>query len=286
MKYLLSVLLILLSLQSWALSPAIQAVVGINGAPADYCTTQTWATLTSFKLDFGHTTDTKTACLSTGTELGITSAGTTISTPTPASPGSGGGAITGDATAEYIDFDNSLPYFQSQYGELYLKALVTGNNANDTRLLGIVQTANEDQLIVQVTASGGWQALWEDHNSGVVSVIVSGAYDLDAAGYNHWAQIHVKWDTTRCTDTGENCADAGEDELCMRVRIDTNDDGDFGDGGAEDWSSYSCETDATDMLAWTAEPTTDDFKFGLVTGTYDVQIWVDDVEINYAQPAW
>jgi len=70
------------------------------------------------------------------------------------------------------------------------------------------------------------------------------------------------------------------------MRVDDNQDGDFDDGGAEDWTSWEYEASAIDMGTWSAEPSTDDFKFGIVTGTYDYQVEIDDVELSPNKPTW
>ncbi len=248
--------------------------------PGDYCDSQTWNTLTSFRLDFDHSTDGSTACLSTGTELGVLT-GATIATPPLASPGSGGNALYANATAEYITFSNTLPYFRSLYGELMFKFLIEGDNASTYYLINIIQTAAQDRLQIYVALGGRTAYIWEDNNNGGINENIG--IDVDAY-YGKWIQIHVKWDTTRCTDG--TCDGAGEDEFCTRARVDANADGDFLDGGAEDWTAWACESSAVDMNTWAVEPTTDDFKFGIVSGTYDVYVYIDDVEISYNQPSW
>ncbi len=250
--------------------------------PGDYCDSQTWNTLTSFRLDFDHSTDGSTACLSTGTELGVLT-GATIAPPPLASPGSGGHALLADASGKYITFSNPLPYFRSLYGELTFKFLIEGNNANNYSLIDIIQTANEDRLQFQVLGTGKFNIIWEDNNCGALGLSLPAAFDVDAY-YGDWIQVHIRWDTTRCT--AEPCDGAGEDEFCARFRVDDNQDGDFLDGGAEDWTGWNCEAITTDYHVWASEPGANDFKFGIVSGTYDVYVYIDDVEISYNQPNW
>jgi len=112
---------------------------GTSGGAADYCSTQTWNTLTEFRLDFDHTTDNKTACLTSGTEIGTLVSGTVIDTPSVTPPGSGGDVLIANASGEYIVFDNSTTYFNSQYGTLKFKFRCLGDNANNYDLINIIE---------------------------------------------------------------------------------------------------------------------------------------------------
>lgn len=291
-KLIILLTLILLNIPIWcyAFGLMMAASVGGGAVPADYCSTQAWNTYTGLSLDFDHTTDTKTACLAASTELGVTSAGSAISTPTPASPatssvGSGANALVADATAEYINFDNTAPYIRSVYGSLMFKFLSLGNESADHPMIHIIGSAN-DYLQCVLESSGQLDARWKDNAGTLVTVIVtSSTYDVDN-NYNHWCQVMIEWDTTRCTQGDGNCADAGEDELKIKARYDSNDDGDFDDGTAENWSTYYSETSNVDMEVFSAEPGTDDVLFGLISGTYASGFYFDDLEISYNQPSW
>lgn len=257
-------------------------IAGSGGVAVDYCTTQTWATLTSFKLDFDHTSDTKTACLASGTQVGVDAASTTIANPSPTTTGigSGGNALSPDTAGDYIHFDNTSSILKTQYGEMYIKFKYDNNGGATYYIFTINPASSTERFYLYVDLSGNVTTLWEDNNHGQLTLTA-----IDADGYyGDWVQVHIKWDTTRCTDG--TCDGVGEDELCIRARVDANNDGDFGDGGAEDWAAWVCETSATDLAAWATEPTTDSLQFGLILGTYDVGIHIDDVEISNAQPSW
>ena len=106
--------------------------------------------------------------------------------------------------------------------------------------------------------------------------------------------------TIELLDTYPFSLDPGEDRLYSfgevlpsepvlveyRVRVDDNRDGDFGDGGAEDWTGWTGEASATDLEAWASEPTTDDFKFGITTATHTQNIYIDDLEMTPDKPTW
>ena len=247
----------------------------IMAAAGDYCSGTAWNTLTSFRLDFDHTTDTKTACTAGGTELGATTGTPGIANPSPVSPGSGANAIVPDATAEYITFSNSGTYFTSKWGEFKLLCNLAGNNANDYTLLSIVQTAYEDRIQFLIQASGLPLCIWEDNNNGTQTCGMA-TFDMDSY-YGKWVQFHIRWDTTRCAGSPP-CDAAGEQELGIRARVY--------DGGWGAWSAWEYNSTAVDLHQWAAEPTTNDFKFGLVEGAFDAAVWVDDVEISNAQPSW
>jgi hypothetical protein len=269
------------------------AILTIGGKPCsdgdavDYCTSQSWDTFAAFKFDFDHTTNNLYACLASGTSTGtlVNAAAGQVTGPTPATTGigSGGNALVTDATAEYVTFTNTSSIFQSKYGEIMFKVNLAGNNAADYYVFQIVQTAAQERLQVYITATGQAYVLWEDNDHGAVQIVAASAADFDD-NYGDWAQIHIKWDTTRCSDG--TCDGVGEDELGIRVRFDTNNDGDFDDGGDETWSAWAYETSAIDMGAWATEPTTDKIQFGLISGAFDQAIWVDDLEISNAQPSW
>ena len=265
-------------------------IVG-GGAPAGgggFCASQSWNTLTDFSVDFDHTTDAKTSCYDTADgELGDFAAGTTIATPPTVSPVSGGNAVYCDTDNQYIIFDNGATYFNSTYGELYMSIYLAGNNGNSIDLTRIYGVASEDRLHIVLQNSGSLDIIWEDDNGGIVWFTLFDMDPVNSFGYAYWAQIHVKWDTTRCGDgEGDTCdTDASEEELCARYRADDNADGDYGDGGIEDWQAYTCESSATNLMPWQVEPATDDFEYGL-QGTHDVDIYIDDIEISASQPAW
>lgn len=255
-------------------------VSGLAGA-AEHCSGISWNTFASFALDFDNETA-EQACESAGDgETGVLT-NATVATPGLVSPGSGGDALLCDGDTHYIDFDNSTPFFRSVYGELMAKILVTVATTAEDIVIQIQQVAYQDRLQTYVAATGIIYCRWEDNDSGAVEV--SGP-DTDLY-IGDWIQIHIKWDTTRCTQGDGNCGDANEDEFCMRYRVDDNRDGDFGDGGAEDWSAWTCEASTLDLEVWSAEPTTDDFLFGIVGATHSQTIYVDDIEISYAQPSW
>ena len=247
----------------------------------DYCSGISWPTLSDFTLDFDHTTDDKTSC-GTNDEVGTLS-NATIATPTLSSPGSGGDCLLADATGDIITFDNDGAYFTSQYGEIYLLVKLAGNNAADYDIINIIETAAEDRLEFIIEGTGLPSIYIESNNSGTIQVGTGGSFDFDNY-YGDWVQVHIQWDSTRCTDG--TCDGAGEDECRMRFRVDDNRDGDFSDGGVEDWSSWFAETSATNLDTWAAEPTTGDIKFGIVFGTHNENIEIDDIEISNSQPSW
>ena len=250
------------------------ANVVVGGAAGDFCSAQDWNVLTSFRLDFDHTTDNKTACLASGTEVGTLATGTIVTPGTP-SPGSGGDALYANANTEYIHFDNPAPYFRSLYGELYILFMVPAEPGSTMDFVNIYDSA-DDRLELAITATGKINALWEDNNAG--SIQEESAFDISNACvgssncYDDWIQAHVIWDTTA----------GGNVEFGHQYRVDDNRDGDFEDGGAEDWTSMEYATG--DLNEMGTEPTTDDFKFGYHDATYQVDIYIDDVEISYDQP--
>ena len=279
-------LLLLLVSPAWAFSPAIQAVVGSSGAATDYCAGTTWNTFTAFRLDFDHTTDTKTACLASGTQVGELSGTPGISTPLPLSIGSGGNALITAATDEHILFDASPTILKSQYGELMVKLNYAGNSAANYIPFYAVGVTGQDRLLLYIDSSGATTVVFEDHNHGDVSASI---VDLDGY-YGDWILIHAKWDTTRCTDgtcnsstANGNWTQAGEDELCVRYKVDANNDGSWD----ADWSAWSCETSAIDMGSFASEPGVGGIQVGLaeISGVFDVSVMVDDLEISITQPS-
>lgn len=283
MKTCLRVLMVVLVFSSsgYARVRLLQAPVG--GGPAEHCSGIAWNTLTQFALDFDNETPEQTCESASDGETGVLSANTTIVTPALVSPGSGGDALFVNGDSENIIFDNAGTYFASQYGELYFLMQLAGDNTEQDYIILIEEVGFQDYLRVRLNTAGTIGITWEDNNSGSVSITLT--VDLDNH-YGDWAQIHLKWDTTRCTQGDGNCADAGEDELAGRMRVDDNRDGDFNDGGAEDWTAWTLETSDIDLEAWVAEPTTDDFEFGIATATYTQNIYIDDVEITPSQPSW
>lgn len=252
-------------------------VIG-SGSGGDYCSSITWNTISDFTLDFSHPTDARTAC---GTdEVGVLTTAT-IATPAIASPGSGGDALYVAANTSYIQFDNTGSPFTSQYGEIISNFQISGDGSNNDFLFNIVGVPAQDRMEIYVHGSTGRiYVTWEDNNNGTID-IYSG--DVDAF-YGDWIQIHVKWDTTRCTDG--TCDGVGEDELAIRTRVDDNRDGDFADGGAEDWTAWTYETSAVDMGAWATEPGENDIYIGIYGTTYTQDIYIDDVEISNDKPSW
>lgn len=247
---------------------------GVGGG----CST-TWNDLTSFRLDFNQSGET-TACLASGTEVGTYSSGAGTATPALVSPGSGGKALYCNGSNEYITFHNTGPYFRSTYGTLRFKFKQDANPSTQrVTLLSITAVAAEDRMAVSLEATGIIQLVWEDNNGGGETATL-GSFDMDndpdGAGaktnyYGVWVQIEVKWDTT-----------IGSNEVALRFRADVNDDGDFNDGGNETWSAYTYISGSQDI--WASEPTgSDEINFGCA-GTYEVDIWVDDLEISYNQP--
>jgi len=255
------------------------------GAGGEYCSGISWNTLSDFTLDFDHTTDNRKACYgSSDGELGVDNNSPSYVTPATVSPVSGGKALLADGNNEYLDFDNSNTYFQSQYGSLMVTFMVADNNAENLFApLEIIQTANEEQLRLWVNSTGEMYMTWESGNDGADTTEL---FDFDDGPYyGCWVQLHIIWDTTRCTDTGEGCGDAEEEEIAGRYRIDANADGDFDDGGVENWQNYVESDDATDHTVWDTEPTTNDIHIGL-NSVHECNVYVDDVEFSTAKPSW
>lgn len=285
-KYLFLLLLIPSVCYGWGSMVPCSNVPG-QTASGTYCDGVSWNTLTDFTLDFDHTDDSKNACISGGTETGtLTSA--TVTTPGTASPLSGGGALYADGSTHKIEFDNSTPYFDSQYGEIKISfnvAAMLSVNQNICYIAG----DSDNKFLIYAASNDSLYWLWEDNNAGNKSFYIENVINNYAGD---WIQLHIKWDTTRCTDGDGNCADstangdwtqAGEDELCMQYRVDDNQDGDFSDGGAENWSSWTCESSTYDYEEWAAEPGNDEVDFGSGSD-YDQATYIDDVEISVSQP--
>ena len=248
-----------------------------GGAPvvADFCAAQAWNTLTNFRLDFDHTTDTRTACLTSGTELGaLTTA--TITTPAAASPGSGGNALSCGASPANIALGNSGGYFASQYGTIYFLFLLEGDNTAEHYIFDVIQTPAEERLQLYIEATGKIGVVAEGSNDGAVPRTTT-VFDVDSY-YNKWIQANIRWDSTRCTGGSGNCADAGEDEVCIRFRVY--------DGSWGEWTTWECDADADDLPAWDVEPGAGEIKIGINGGTYAQKLWIDDVEISNAKPSW
>ena len=286
MRLLLILLLILVPSLCWA-NPIIGAFMDVGGgvsvtAPGDppsFCSSQSWATYTDFKIDFDHTTDEKYACLDSGTETG-TLDGATIASHTITNPGSGGNTLFGDATNDSIEFHNTGSYFNSAYGSFRCLINIDGENNTDYIFAYIIPVDYDNRLRLSIGANGLLQVLWEDHNGGIINTYVN-ATDFE----NHpgdWGQIEVKWDTTACTAGDGNCGETNE--IGARVRVDDNRDGDFDDGGAEDWTDWSYESSTQDLNAWAVEPSTEDIVFGL-GGTHNVDFNMDDIEISNSKPS-
>jgi hypothetical protein len=255
---------------------------GVPAAAGGFCASQSWNTLTDFSVDFDHTTDNKQACYNASDgEVGTLNNSATIATPGTIGPVSGGDAVLSDADQRFIDFDNDTPYFDSKWGELYFTFLVTGDNTEEDCILNINHDAN-NRLRLYISASGAMSLLWEDNSAGNINI---GGADVDDTSAD-WIQVHIKWDTTRCTDGDGNCGDANEDEVAMRWRIDDNRDGDFGDGGNEDWSAWEVESSTKDAAIWATEPGANDVILGIWGATHTVNIYVDDLEISKSQPSW
>ena len=276
-KILLTILVVFfVAPQAFAFNPLVACPGSV--AAADYCSSQTWATLSSFKLDFDHATP-ETACLSTGTEVGTLS-GATIATPATVSPGSGGAALLANANSEVISFDNALPYFRSLYGEIYITFFMSEANTATDYLFKAEGVAFQDELRINVNTVQAPGAFWEDNNGGSVSL--SSGFDMDAdcggACYAYWIQVHVKWDTTRCSDGADTCDGVGEDELGVRVR--------YYNAGWQAWSSWAYETSALDFEAFSSEPTAGEILTGITSNSFDATYYIDDVEISYNQPSW
>jgi hypothetical protein len=287
MKRILSIIFILsfLAVECFAgVQSRIAQTVGARGKGAtDYCASQAWNTYTDFALDFDHTSDEKSACEdATTSETGTYNAGTDTTTLTPDSPISGGKCLNGDADSQYIQFDNTDSYFASASGEIRFSVQLSDNNTGNDRILDIFHLAAQDLLNVYVMATGVVQVNWEDNNDGGFTIA---SVDLDSY-YDKWVQIWIQWDTTRCTDG--TCDGVGEDEVQVAWRADANGDGDFGDGGVENWSAWAGETSATDANTWAGEPGDNDINFGIksASATYTVPIYLDDLEIKKTQPTW
>jgi hypothetical protein len=273
---------------AWVSSTGAWMNLSVSGsgvpAAAGFCASQSWNTLTDFSVDFDHTTDNKQACYDASDgEVGVLNNGATIATPPTVSPVSGGDAVLANGDSRYIDFDNDTPYFNSQYGEIYFTVYLAGNNTGADYFLYISHDGN-NKLNFQISSTGAFYVVWEDNSGGNAST--TGGPDFDDY-YGDWLQFHVKWDTTRCQDAGDTCdGGAADEELGFRYRIDDNRDGDFDDGGVEDWSAFIYEQSALRFDAWAAEPGDGDIKAGLTTATYSENIYVDDLEISKSQPSW
>jgi len=255
---------------------------GVPSGGESYCSGTTWETSDDFWLDFDHTTSNVNACVTgDSTETG-TLTNATIATPVLESPISGGDAILADGDEHYITYDNTTSYFTSQYGTITFTFKIASDSTNGHKILRIFDVWGQDHFYVNYGSNGYFSVFWEDHNSNIANITNFGV-DLDGHD-DEWVQVKIIWDTTRCS--AEPCTDAGEDELCATVRVDDNSDGDFDDGGAEDWAAWRCETDQDDFLEWDTEPGENDITFGLYDGTQVEVIYVDDLEISNSQPSW
>lgn len=243
-------------------------------AVVDYCanvTDKLFADTSDFWIDFSHTDGDSVACTA-NTELGAWSGASVDAEPdSGVSPGSGGAAMLLDATGDDIIFDNEDASFASAQGQLSFLVCVTADNTAAHYLVKVNAVDLQDRLLVELTATGLISVSWEDNNTGNVTLAPIGP-DLDSY-YGDWVQIHLKWDVS-AADTST--------EIGIRTRIDDNRDGDFGDGGIEAWSAWTYK--AADLAAFASEPGAGEISFGLASGTYNVNIYLDDIEISNSKP--
>lgn len=247
----------------------------------DYCSGVSWNTLTDFYIDFDHTTDNKTAC--GADEIG-TLTDATIADPSVANPGSDGDALHITAANDGLSFDNTGSYVDPDgtYGEIYFLWRQADSGTGNTDVFTLGPDLNANYILVYITSVDALRVQWEDNNAGSIQLTI-----VDLTSYlGDWIQVHIKWDTERCTDG--TCDGAGEDELCGRYRIDDNQDGDFNDGGIEDWSSLVCETTAQDMENWGATMGADDVRigYGAFASFTVTSADIDDFEISPSKPSW
>lgn len=260
----------------------VAKVGGVTTSAGGGCGAQSWNTFSDFRLDFDQATAFD-ACLTSGTETGGSVNSPTVVTPPTASPVSGGNCLYANNGNDYIQFDNTGPYFQSQYGEVMFSFRQDQDNAGEDTILRISHAFQEDWLLFSINEFGALFVTWEDNNDGAVTITVP-VIDIDSHR-DEWIQCHIKWDTTACTDGNGNCEDGGADnELGVRCRVDDNDDGDFDDGGLEDWPAWTYDGDTDDLQAWASEPGENDIFIGFI-GTHSTDYWVDDLEISYSKPA-
>ena len=275
----ISLSILLFSVWLYRDANALVILGGHYGGAAAYCDTQTWNTLTSFRLDFDNTDGNHIACLAVGTEL-LTDVATPIieAVPYAMTGASGGNCIKFNSNDENILGDNTNSYFNSAYGEVYFLVILAGNNADNYYFFYPQAVVGEDRLRFEIAPTGVTYILWEDHNGDTDQIDI---VDLDSY-YNKWVQFHIVWDTTECTAGDGNCG--AVNEVGARWRADANGDGDFEDGGVENWSAYCYISSTDDFEAWVSEPGADEIIIGLNPATYDVDVWMDDIEISSAKP--
>lgn len=244
----------------------------------DYCSGISWPTVgDDFTLDFDHTTDARTACGTFGSTGTLTDA--VVGSPPATFPGSGGNVMVADGDAHYITFDND-GQFSSTAGTIFLEIRTTAATVGHD-IFRATGTAFQDWLLIEHVVNGNLQARWEDNNSGDITITCG--YDMD--NYDgDVTQVQVIWDTGRCTSGDGNCG--ATYELACRQRVDDNNDGDFSDGGAEDWSSWSYEASDLDLEPFATEPGVGDILFGVIDGTLVDTLYFDDLEVDNAQPTW
>lgn len=281
MKKLIILILVLFTTNVFAGDLREKIIAKKKSLPVGYCAGISWNTLSDFALDFDNDTPEQACEDGVNGEIGVKTSATIV-TPSTVSPLSGGDALLSNASTEYIDFDNTNSFFASVYGEGYFSVKLDGNNIATYYIIKFEGVSGQDKLIFQIVDTGALTAVWEDNNDG--NVTLSGL-DLDSY-YGDWVQVHFKWDTTRCDDGADTCSGAGEDELCFRVRVDDNRDQDFGDGGAEDWTSFYCEVDIHDFEAWASEPGSGQIVYGLYAGAHSEDLSIDDVEVSTSKPSW
>ena len=233
----------------------------IGGKPS-YCDSLSWTPIIaspSFTLDFDHTTAGETSC-GTNDEIGSLSSAT-IGDAAVANPGSDGNVLIVAGANNTITFDNSGTYFASTSGEMVVTFALKADNIDaDQEIVSIIGVADQDRLVLRLNDDENAILVWEDHNGGGETVV-----STDLSSYiGDWVQIHARWDTAK-----------GSDEFCGNWRIDANGDGDYSDGGVEDWNGWTC--DATNNSAWATEPGENDIIIGSLAN-HDQDVEIDDVE--------
>jgi hypothetical protein len=248
----------------------------VGGGEGTYCEGITWPILSSpsFTLDFDHTDDEKKSC-GTNEEVGVFDNGTIVAPPYAMNQaGSSGGNALRIDSGEDIYFDNDGGYLVSTSGTISLLLLQTATPSNDDNKFDLVYDEFADQIRFFETNSDDLVVEIEGTNQGPVSVTGEdiGAHD------GKWIQVQIRWDAGRCA--AAPCTDGGEDEVCIRSRVDDNSDGEFAGGGAEDWVAWACDTDTDDYTTWTFEAGSNDIRFGQSFDASSSFFFLDDIEIE------
>jgi hypothetical protein len=245
-----------------------------------------WQEYTHWSVDWDYHIDQRRACYDGGDSFQFAIGDdATIAMPATASPSgatancSGGFAVLVESASSegiyYTDWTNG-PSDIWDGGWIWRGCFnFSGNPTATTWPFYTYVTYLQDMFGVYVQINGMVFVSYEDDNEGSVDIDTGFDIDDDCSGScdDKWWMLEVQFDPTRCTGDGDDCGDAGEDELAVRWVSDTDGDGSFAD---ESWSAWVYEASTEDLDAWGTVPT--QFKTGADWDNADY--WTDGFQFN------